>query len=71
MAYVPELYPSQIMAVPVQLTTTAQDETFGGVTYHIEGELGPAPQLELGAFEQSPAGFHKPSFCTSSSTVRP
>ena len=35
------------MAVPVQLTTTAQDETFGGVTYHIEGELVPALQLEL------------------------
>lgn len=35
------------MAVPVQLTTNVQNETFGGVTYHIEGELVPALQLEL------------------------
>lgn len=35
------------MAVPVQLTTTAQNETFGGVTYHIEGELVPVLHLEL------------------------
>jgi hypothetical protein len=37
----------KIMAVPVQLTTNIQDETFGGVTYHIEGELVPALQVEL------------------------
>lgn len=35
------------MAVPVQLPTSAQNETFGGVTYHIEGELVPALHLEL------------------------
>ena len=29
------------MPVPVQITTTVQNETFGGVTYHIEGELVP------------------------------
>ena len=33
------------MAVPVQLTTNVQNETFGGVTYHIEGELVPALHL--------------------------
>src|ERR1022692_317319 len=37
----------KIMAVPIQLPTTAQNETFGGVTYHIEGELVPALHLEL------------------------
>jgi len=35
------------MAVPIQLTTNVQNETFGGVTYHIEGELVPALQVEL------------------------
>ena len=35
------------MAVPVQLTTNVQNETFGGVTYHIEGELVPALHVEL------------------------
>lgn len=35
------------MAVPTLLPTTAQDETFGGVTYHIQGELVPALQVEL------------------------
>ena len=35
------------MAVPIQLTTSVQNETFGGVTYHIEGELVPALHLEL------------------------
>lgn len=35
------------MAVPKQLTTTAANETFGGVTYHIEGELVPVLHLEL------------------------
>ena len=29
------------MAVPIQLPTTTLNETFGGVTYHIEGELVP------------------------------
>src|SRR4029077_4853780 len=38
---------NKIMAVPVQLTTQVQNETFGGVTYHIEGELVPALHLEL------------------------
>ncbi len=35
------------MAVPTLLPTNKQDETFGGVTYHIQGELVPALQLEL------------------------
>jgi uncharacterized protein (AIM24 family) len=35
------------MPVPVQLTTNVQNETFGGVTYHIEGELVPALHIEL------------------------
>jgi len=35
------------MAVPVLLPTSALNETFGGVTYHIEGELVPALHLEL------------------------
>lgn len=36
------------MAVPTVLPTEAREETFGGVTYHIEGELVPVLQLELG-----------------------
>ena len=36
------------MAVPTLLPTAARDETFGGVTYHIEGELVPVLHLELG-----------------------
>ncbi len=35
------------MAVPVLMPTAARDETFGGVTYHIEGELVPALHVEL------------------------
>lgn len=35
------------MAVPVQLPTAVRDETFGGVTYHIEGELVPVLQVEV------------------------
>jgi uncharacterized protein (AIM24 family) len=35
------------MAVPHLLETAAQEETFGGVTYHIAGELVPVLQLEL------------------------
>ncbi|MEA2640932.1 MAG: hypothetical protein QOF51_2326 [Chloroflexota bacterium] len=35
------------MAVPIQRPTAARDETHGGVTYHIEGELVPALQIEL------------------------
>lgn len=37
------------MAVPAILPTEARGETFGGVTYHIEGELVPALQVELSA----------------------
>jgi uncharacterized protein (AIM24 family) len=36
------------VAIPVQLTTTTHQETYAGVTYHIEGELVPVLQLELG-----------------------
>ena len=35
------------MAVPSQLPTIAQNETFGGVTFHVEGELVPVLHLEL------------------------
>jgi uncharacterized protein (AIM24 family) len=35
------------MAVPVLLPTAARDETFAGVTYHIEGELVPVLQIEM------------------------
>jgi len=35
------------MAVPILLPTEARNETFGGVTYHIEGELVPALHIEL------------------------
>lgn len=37
------------MAVPVLLPTAARDESFGGVTYHIQGELVPALSIELSA----------------------
>jgi len=36
------------MAVPVMRPTTAREESFGGVAYHIEGELVPALHVELG-----------------------
>ena len=35
------------MAVPVLMPTAARDETFGGVTYHVEGELVPVLHIEL------------------------
>jgi uncharacterized protein (AIM24 family) len=35
------------MAVPRQINTSVANETFGGVTYHIEGELVPVLHLEL------------------------
>jgi uncharacterized protein (AIM24 family) len=35
------------MAVPKQLPTSALNETFGEITYHIEGELVPVLHLEL------------------------
>jgi uncharacterized protein (AIM24 family) len=35
------------MPVPTLLLTKVQNETFGGVTYHIEGELVPALHVEL------------------------
>ena len=37
------------MAVPKQLITAVANENFGGVTYHIEGELVPVLHLELSA----------------------
>lgn len=37
------------MAVPALLPTTANAESFGGVTYHIEGELVPVLHVELAA----------------------
>lgn len=37
------------VAVPTLLKTEAQDETFGGVTYHIQGELVPVLHVELSA----------------------
>jgi uncharacterized protein (AIM24 family) len=35
------------VAVPTLLRTNVQDETFGGVTYHVQGELVPALHVEL------------------------
>ena len=35
------------MAIPALLSTNVQNESFGGVTYHIEGELVPALHIEL------------------------
>jgi len=35
------------MAIPRQLNTSVVNETFGGVTYHIEGQLVPVLHLEL------------------------
>jgi uncharacterized protein (AIM24 family) len=35
------------MAIPRQLNTSVANETFGGVTYHIEGQLVPVLHLEL------------------------
>lgn len=35
------------MAVPVLAPTSIRDETFAGVTYHIEGEIVPVLHLEL------------------------
>jgi len=37
------------MAVPVLLPTAARDETYAGVTYHVEGELVPVLHVELHA----------------------
>ncbi|MGH9402848.1 MAG: AIM24 family protein [Terriglobia bacterium] len=37
------------MAVPTLLPTAARDESFGGVIYHIQGELVPALSIELSA----------------------
>ena len=37
------------MAVPVLLPTTAHDESYAGVKYHIQGELVPALSVELSA----------------------
>jgi uncharacterized protein (AIM24 family) len=37
------------MAIPKLLPTAMRDETFGGVTYHIEGELVPVLQVEIGS----------------------
>lgn len=42
------------MAVPRQLNTSVTNETFGGVTYHIEGQLVPVLHLEL---SQTPIYF--------------
>ena len=35
------------MAIPRLLSTSTKDETYGGVSYHIEGELVPVLQIEL------------------------
>jgi uncharacterized protein (AIM24 family) len=37
------------MQRPTLLATTAADETFAGITYHLDGELVPALTVELGA----------------------
>src|SRR5580704_14692470 len=35
------------MPVPIQLPTIASNESYGGVTYHIQGELVPVLQIEV------------------------
>jgi uncharacterized protein (AIM24 family) len=35
------------MAVPVLMPTSVRDEAYGGVTYHLEGELVPVLHIEL------------------------
>jgi uncharacterized protein (AIM24 family) len=37
------------MPIPILLPTAVRDESFGGVTYHIEGELVPALHIEMGS----------------------
>jgi uncharacterized protein (AIM24 family) len=37
------------MPIPVLQPTAARDESFAGVTYHIEGELVPSLHIELGS----------------------
>lgn len=37
------------MAVPILLSTQVRDETYAGITYHIEGELVPVLQVEMQA----------------------
>jgi uncharacterized protein (AIM24 family) len=37
------------MAVPVQKAVNVQDETFAGLTYHIQGELVPVLVVEVGS----------------------
>ncbi len=37
-----------LMAVPVMKQTNVMDEQFAGVTYHIQGELVPVLQIEIG-----------------------
>jgi len=48
------------MAVPILLATNARDESFGGVTYHIQGELVPVLHIELGGV---PVFLNTTSFC--------
>lgn len=36
------------MAVPILKPTNVQDETFAGVTYHVQGELVPVLVTEIG-----------------------
>lgn len=35
------------MAIPSRCRTTVVNESFGGVTYHLEGELVPVLHVEL------------------------
>ena len=37
------------MPVPQILPTSVSNESFGGVTYHVEGELVPVLHIELGS----------------------
>jgi uncharacterized protein (AIM24 family) len=37
-----------VMVVPKQLVTSVQNESYAGMTYHIEGELVPVLHIELG-----------------------
>jgi uncharacterized protein (AIM24 family) len=37
------------MPVPILLPTQTRDESFGGVTYHLQGELVPVLHIEMGS----------------------
>ena len=49
------------MAIPQLHPTTVRNESFGGVTYHLEGELVPVLHIEIGSM---PVHFETQSLAT-------